>query len=79
MKGNANAVREARWRSVAKALTWRVIATSTTMGLAYIATRDLKIVGAIGAADVVIKLFFYYVHERAWGRFQAGRNINFKE
>lgn len=74
MKG----LREARWRSVAKALTWRVIATSTTMALAYIATRDLKVVGAIGAADVVIKLFFYYVHERAWGRLSTGRNVEFK-
>ena len=77
MKGNLNSVREARWRSIVKALTWRVIATSTTMALAYIATRDLEIVAAIGAADVVIKLFFYYVHERAWGRVSVGRNVEF--
>jgi len=38
------------------------------MVLAYAATGDLKVAGAIGAADVVIKLLFYYVHERAWGR-----------
>jgi len=61
-------MRKARKRSVIKALTWRVIATSTTMVLAYAATGDLKVAGAIGAADVVIKLLFYYVHERAWGR-----------
>ena len=77
MKGNLNSVREARWRSIIKALTWRVIATSTTMALTYIATRDLEIVAAIGAADVVIKLFFYYVHERAWGRVSVGRNVKF--
>lgn len=51
-------MREARKRSILKALTWRVIATSTTMVLAYAATGDLKVAGAIGAADVVIKLFF---------------------
>lgn len=75
MKGNN--VREARWRSIVKALTWRVIATSTTMALAYAATGDLKTAGAIGAADVVIKLFFYYLHERAWGRVEKGRNVEF--
>jgi hypothetical protein len=53
-------MREARKRSILKALTWRAIATSTTMVLAYAATGDMKVAGAIGAADVVIKLFFYY-------------------
>lgn len=69
-------MREARWRSIIKALTWRIIATSTTMVLAYIATGSLKIAGAIGAGDVVIKLFFYYVHERAWGRIRWGKNVH---
>jgi uncharacterized membrane protein len=49
------------------------------MVLAYAATGDIKIAGAIGAADVVIKLFFYYTHERAWGRIPWGRNVEFKE
>jgi uncharacterized membrane protein len=71
-------MREARKRSVIKALTWRVIATSTTMVLAYAATGDLKVAGAIGAADVVIKLLFYYVHERAWGRIPWGRNVHIR-
>jgi len=70
-------MREARFRSIVKALTWRVIATSTTMALAYAVTGDLKVAGAIGMADLVIKLFFYYVHERAWGRIPWGRNVHF--
>lgn len=65
--------REFRTRSIIKALTWRAIATSTTMALAYAATGDLKIAGAIGVADVIIKLFFYYVHERAWGHVEWGK------
>ena len=70
-------MREARTRSVIKALTWRFIATCTTMALVYLATRDLEIMGAVGAADVLIKLFFYYCHERAWGRIPWGRNVHF--
>ena len=72
-------MRESRIRSVIKALTWRFIATSTTVALAYAATGDAKIAGAIGAADVVIKLFFYYLHERAWGRVAVGRNVYFEK
>ena len=70
-------MREARFRSIIKALTWRVIATCTTMALVYIATRDLEIMGVVGAADVAIKLFFYYCHERAWGHVPWGRNVHF--
>lgn len=70
-------MREARFRSVIKALTWRFIATCTTMALVYLATQDLHVMGAVGAADVLIKLFFYYCHERAWGRISWGRNVGF--
>lgn len=70
-------MREARIRSIIKALTWRVIATGTTMTLVYAATRDVDIMAAIGAVDVVVKLFFYYTHERAWGRISWGRNVHF--
>ena len=67
--------RELRSRSVIKALTWRFIATSTTMALAYAATGDLKLAGAIGIADVIIKLFLFYVHDRAWGHIAWGKSI----
>tara|TARA_B100000508_G_scaffold44232_1_gene34528 strand:+ start:3979 stop:4212 length:234 start_codon:yes stop_codon:yes gene_type:complete len=70
-------LRESRIRSVIKGITWRIIATCTTMSIVYIATRDIEMMTAVGAADVVIKLFFYYVHERAWGRLSWGRNVEF--
>lgn len=61
-------MKDSRIRSVIKALTWRVIATGTTMSLVYIGTGDVELMAHVGIADVIIKLFFYYVHERAWGR-----------
>jgi adenylylsulfate kinase len=67
--------KEFRSRSIVKALTWRVIATSTTMALAYAATGDLKLAGMIGVADVIIKLLFYYFHERAWGHIAWGKVV----
>lgn len=61
-------MKDSRIRSVIKALTWRMIATGTTMSLVYIGTGDIELMAHVGIADVIIKLFFYYVHERAWGR-----------
>ncbi len=61
-----------RSRSIAKALTWRVIATLTTASLAYIFTEDVGVAIKVGAFDVVIKLAFYYLHERGWGMVEWG-------
>lgn len=68
-------MKDSRIRSVVKGLTWRVIATGTTMSLVYIGTGDLTLMAHIGMADIVIKLIFYYGHERAWGRFAWGRGV----
>ena len=66
-------MKESRVRSIVKVLSWRVIATATTMSLVYIATGDLELMAHVGIADVVIKLFFYFIHERAWGRVHWGK------
>lgn len=64
-------------RSIAKGISWRFIATGTTMTLVYIATGDLSLVAHIGIADLIIKLSFYYGHERVWGRVRWGINKQF--
>lgn len=53
-------------RHLAKAITWRVIASLTTFVIGWIVTGSLDFGMAIGAADVVIKIALYYLHERAW-------------
>lgn len=68
-------MKDSRIRSIVKALTWRAVATGTTMSLVYIGTGDVELMAHIGMADVIIKLFFYYVHERAWGRISWHRAI----
>ena len=62
-------------RSVAKAVTWRVIATTTTMFLVYIFTGELDLSLGIGFFDVFMKLAFYFLHERAWDRVLYGRKL----
>ena len=68
-------MKDSRIRSFVKGISWRVIATSTTMTVAYILTGDLEIVLATGVIDVIAKLLFYYAHERAWGRIAWGRGM----
>lgn len=59
-------------RSIAKALTWRVIATSTTMVAVFLVSGEMGLALGVGAIDIVAKLLFYYLHERAWGNFSWG-------
>jgi adenylylsulfate kinase len=62
-------------RSVAKAVTWRVIATTTTMFLVYIFTGELGLSLGVGFFDVLMKLAFYFLHERVWDRVSYGREV----
>lgn len=57
---------ESHLRSILKGLTWRIIATSTIIALAYYKTGDISFALELGALEFVIKLIIYYLHERAW-------------
>lgn len=60
-------------RSLLKGVTWRLVASTTTMLIVFIATGDLLLVAGVGAVDVTLKVLFYYVHERVWGRVHWGQ------
>lgn len=60
-------------RSLAKAVTWRMVATSITMMLFYIATGKITISIMAGAAETVLKLGVYYAHERTWNKVKWGQ------
>ena len=65
---------ETRFRSVAKAISWRLIALVITMAVVYaFSDKDVFLALEVGFADSLIKIFAYYVHERGWGRFLIGR------
>ena len=53
-------------RSVLKGISWRIIATTTTTTIAWLATGDVTTALTIGGFEFFIKLFVYYLHERAW-------------
>lgn len=53
-------------RHLAKAVTWRIIASIVTAVIAWVFGLPPKAVGFVFAADLVIKFVLYYGHERFW-------------
>lgn len=66
---------ETNMRSVAKSITFRVLATLTTMILVYIFFRRLDLAAIIGGLEMLIKLILYFFHERIWNRVSWGKII----
>ena len=61
-------------RSLIKSISWRFIATVTTMSIVYLFTGELKLAAEVGVVEVVTKLMFYYGHERLWNWISWGRD-----
>ena len=51
-----------------KTAAWRVVATSITVGLVYVATEDWGEAFAVGLADTLSKTLAFFVFERCWER-----------
>jgi uncharacterized membrane protein len=64
---------ETHVRSMAKAISWRAVATLTTMFLVFMFTRNLIVSGGVGLTEVFLKIVIYYLHERAWNVINFGR------
>lgn len=64
---------ERRLRSIVKAISWRTIATLTTMVVVYAFTKRIALSLEVGLVGLIIKLIFYYTHERIWGRISWGK------
>ena len=57
---------ETHQRTLAKTVTWRILATMTTALLVYLFTGDFTLALEVGALEVILKLLLYYLHERGW-------------
>ena len=65
--GNRPAL-ESHTRSILKGVTWRIVATLTTIAIAWLVTGDVPAALKIGLIEVFAKIGIYYLHERAWAR-----------
>ncbi len=73
--------KETHYRSILKAISFRFVASLTTVVIIFILARSfkldisasLKLSGLAGVADVISKLILYYFHERIWGWIGIGQ------
>ena len=55
-----------KFKSLKKAVSWRVVASVTTMIIAYLFIGSIEIALGIGAIESLLKIGLYYLHERLW-------------
>ena len=65
-------------RHIVKTITWRIIGTIDTMLLGWLVSGDPIIGLTIGSFEVVTKMALYFLHERAWYRYDFGIKRNKK-
>ena len=53
-------------KSILKTLSWRAIATLTTIIIAYILIGDISVALSIGLFEFIAKMIIYFIHERVW-------------
>jgi len=70
--GAETPLRDSNWRSLLKALSWRVVGTVDTIVVSYLWTKSAGKALVIGGTDVLTKVGLYYLHERLWARIPLG-------
>jgi len=64
---------ESNSRSMAKAVSYRLLGSCSTAAIFLILTGSWKLSLGAGAIDVVVKIAAYFVHERIWNLIPFGR------
>ena len=59
-------------RHILKTITWRIIATLTTILIVYFFTGNVELSLGAGGIEVVLKMVLYYLHERVWYKYDIG-------
>jgi adenylylsulfate kinase len=57
---------ERKRRSIAKAISWRILATMVTSLVVFIFTKNFTLALSVGLLEMSAKLIIYYFHERFW-------------
>lgn len=63
---------ETHKRTLAKSITWRIIATIITFVIVIVITGRMDWAIELSFFDMVLKFTGYYAHERAWDRLGWG-------
>lgn len=66
-------MKEKRYRSIIKTISWRVTGTIDTFIVSYVVTGKIGIAASISIVEVFTKLLLYYLHERVWNKVKIGK------
>lgn len=66
-------MKESHYRSLIKTISWRILATLTTMSIVFAFTGKVGLSLGVGLVEVALKMCFYYLHERLWGKIPWGK------
>ena len=64
---------DTRSRSLVKALTWRFLASLTTVVIVLLLSGELELALFVGGVEAIAKFIVFYGHERAWSFVPWGR------
>ena len=65
--------KETNTRSIVKGISWRVVATTTTIAIVYFFFDRLDLAIAAGMIETVLKVGLYWLHERLWFKVRWGK------
>jgi uncharacterized membrane protein len=61
-------------RSLAKSITWRLIAIVVTFLVGFVMTGSLAFAASLSLLSNLINFVLYYLHERVWLKIHWGRH-----
>ena len=64
---------ESHYRSIVKAVSYRILGSSTTALIFYVLTGKGSLSVGAGVLDMVLKIGVYFIHERIWNHINFGR------
>ncbi len=65
--------RETNLRYIAKGVSWRFVATTTTIVIVYIFFGRLDLAIVAGLIETILKIVLYWLHEKIWQRVRWGK------
>jgi len=69
--------KESPARSIAKSISWRIIASLTTFTIFYFSVGSkiaIEVITAAVGVEAVSKMLIYFIHERIWANIYWGKN-----
>jgi uncharacterized membrane protein len=71
-------MKEKRYRSILKAICWRLTGTIDTFVISFLVTGKFRLAMSISFFEIFTKITLYYLHERLWNRITTGRSAAIK-